>query len=95
MRTIVPPVSPRRKKRYVVSAEPVPAPPAPIAQDPLPYSFDLKAAARYTGFSPWALRKAITAGELRVVSPKPYLIRRADLEQWVDQRVQTVPPRTR
>jgi hypothetical protein len=57
---------------------------------PVPYSFDLEQAAAYTGFSMWALRQAILDGELLVVNPKPYLIRRVDLEKYVDQRLQKV-----
>jgi hypothetical protein len=56
-------------------------------QQVLPYSFDLKAAAQY---GVWALRKAITSGELPVVSPKPYLIHRRDLEAFGDSRVKRV-----
>jgi hypothetical protein len=53
----------------------------------LPYSFDLRAASQYTGYSVWGLRQAIYAGDLHVVSQKPYIIRRADLEAYIDSRV--------
>jgi len=77
---------PRLKKKWTVPAvalksEPV-TPTLPVA-----YSFDLKAAATYTGFSVWALRIAITSGTLPVVRPKPYIIRRADLERFVDEKL--------
>jgi hypothetical protein len=49
---------------------------------------DLKAAAKHTGYSVWALRQAITSGSLLVVSLKPYIIRRVDLEKFVDQGLQ-------
>jgi hypothetical protein len=57
------------------------------AQEPLPYSFDLKAASKYTGFSVWALHQAICRGQLPVANQKPYIIRRVDLEAFVDSRV--------
>jgi hypothetical protein len=78
---------PRLKKKYTTpSQEPV----VTVMPAPAPYSFDLKQAAVYTGFSVWALREAILDGELLVVNPKPYLIRRVDLEKYVDQRLQKV-----
>ena len=58
-----------------------------VEQQVLPYSFDLKGAAEYTGMSVWALRQAITSSELSVVNQKPYLIRRRDLEAYIDSRV--------
>jgi len=77
---------PRLKKKY---SNPVPPPaPAPSAPEPLPYSMDLKAAAKHTGYSVWALRQAITTGSLPVVSLKPYIIRCMDLEKFVDQGLQ-------
>jgi hypothetical protein len=79
---------PRLKKKYL---NPQPEPkPATVMPSPVPYSFDLEQAAAYTGFSMWALRQAILDGELLVVNPKPYLIRRVDLEKYVDQRLQKV-----
>lgn len=78
---------PRPKKKY---SQPIPVPVSIVASDPLPYSFDLKGAAKYTGYSVWALRQAIYARQLLVVNQKPYLIRRADLEAFVDSRVQKV-----
>ena len=77
---------PRPKKKY---SNPVSTPaPVPIASEPLSYSFDLKGASKYTGYSVWALRQAIYAKQLPIVNQKPYLIRRADLEAFVDSRVQ-------
>ncbi len=76
---------PRLKRKYITPLVPaVPVVPAPCSE-PLPYSMDLKAAAKHTGYSVWALRQAITSGTLPVVSPKPYIIRRVDLEKFVDQ----------
>jgi hypothetical protein len=85
---------PRRKKRYMVPPTPVPTS-APVAPDPLPlpYCFDLRSASQYSSFSVYALRQAITTGELPVANRKPYLIRRKDLEEWVNRRVQVIPPR--
>src|SRR2546425_2225860 len=37
----------------------------------LPYSMDLKAAAKHTGYSVWALRQAIYAKQLPIVNQKP------------------------
>jgi hypothetical protein len=79
---------PQHKKKYLNPAPP-PAP-MPISPDPLPYSFDLKDAAKYTGYSAWALRQAIYEGQLPVVNQKPYIMRRIDLEAYVDNRVQKV-----
>jgi hypothetical protein len=62
----------------------------PIAPEPTPYSFDLKGASRHTGYSVWALRQAIYGKQLPVANQKPYLIRRVDLEAFVDSRVQKV-----
>ena len=76
---------PRPKKKYSQPAVPAPIP-APVVEPP-PYSFDLKGASKYTGYSVWALRQAIYAKQLPVANKKPYLIRRADLESWVDSRV--------
>ena len=76
---------PRPKKKY---SYPTPITPAPIVSEPMPYSFDLKSASKYTGYSVWSLRQAIHAKQLPVVNQKPYLIRRADLEAFVDSRVQ-------
>jgi hypothetical protein len=79
---------PRLKKKY---SNPVPSPaPTPITPEPLPYSFDLKGASKYTGYSVWALRQAIYAKQLPIVNPKPYIIRRVDLESFVNSRVQKV-----
>ncbi len=76
---------PRPKKKY---SNPTPQlVPAPEPQ-PLAYSFDLKGASKYTGYSVWALRQAVYSGKLLVVNQKPYLMRRADLEAFVDSRVQ-------
>jgi len=76
---------PRPKKKY---SNPAPQlVPAPEPQ-PLAYSFDLKGASKYTGYSVWALRQAIHAKHLPIVNQKPYLMRRADLEAFVDSRVQ-------
>jgi len=77
---------PRLKKKYPTLPEPqsVPVP----CSEPLPYSMDLKAAAKHTGYSVWALRQAITSGSLLVVNQKPYIIRRVDLEKFVDQGLQ-------
>jgi hypothetical protein len=49
---------------------------------------NLKRAHQHTGLSVWALRLAVTTGQLRVINQKPYLIRRVDLEAYVDSRVQ-------
>jgi hypothetical protein len=49
---------------------------------------DLKAAAKHTGYSVWALRQAIVDGKLIVVNLKPHIIRRVDLEKFVDQGLQ-------
>lgn len=78
---------PRQKKKYSipVSAAPITAYAAP---EPPSYSCDLKGASKYTGYSIWALRKAITSKLIPVASSKPYIIRRADLESFVDSRVQ-------
>ena len=77
---------PRLKKKYTT---PQPEPkPATVMSAPVPYSFDLEQAAVYTSFSMWALRQAIIDGELPVVNPKPYIIRRVDLEKYVDQKVE-------
>jgi hypothetical protein len=81
---------PRPKKKY---ANPVPAVPAPVpavVEQPLSqrYSLDLKDAATYTGYSVWALRQAIYSKQLRVTCQKPYIIRRTDLEAFIDSRVQ-------
>ncbi len=77
---------PRQKKKY---SNPPPVPiTAPPVSELLPYSFDLKGASKYTSRSIWALRQAIYARQLPVANNKPYLIRRADLESWVDSRVQ-------
>jgi len=78
---------PRLKKKYTTPPQPELVIPASA---PTLYSFDLEQAAAYTGFSMWALRQAILDGELLVVNPKPYLIRRVDLEKYVDQRLQKV-----
>jgi hypothetical protein len=78
---------PRPKKKYSNPA-PTPTPITPVASGTPAYSFDLKAAATYSGFSIWALRQAIYAKQLPVVNQKPYIIRRADLEAYVDGRVQ-------
>jgi hypothetical protein len=32
----------------------------------------------------WMLRQAITSGQLPVVNPKPHIIRRVDLERFID-----------
>jgi len=79
---------PRLKKKYPTLPEPqsVPVP----CSEPLPYSFDLKGASKHTGYSVWALRQAIYSGELSVTNLKPYLIRRIDLEAFVDSSVQKV-----
>jgi hypothetical protein len=77
----------RLRKKYVLpEPQSIPAP-APCSEA-LPYSMDLKAAAKHTGYSVWALRQAITSGSLLVVSLKPYIIRRVDLEKFVDQGLQ-------
>ncbi|HYT20120.1 MAG TPA: hypothetical protein VEW05_07795 [Candidatus Polarisedimenticolia bacterium] len=77
---------PRSKKKY---SYPTPITSAPlVVSEPTPYSFDLKGASKYTGYSVWSLRQAIHAKQLPVVNQKPYLIRRADLEAFVDSRVQ-------
>jgi hypothetical protein len=78
---------PRTKKKYM---NPVPqvVPATPPQPQVLPYSFDLKGASQYTGYSIWALRQAIYAEQLLIVNQKPYIIRRADLEAFVDSRVQ-------
>jgi hypothetical protein len=80
----------RLKKKYPTLPEPqsVPAP-APCSE-PSPYSMDLKVAAKHTGYSVWALRQAIVDGKLSVVNLKPYIIRRVDLEKFVDQGLQKV-----
>jgi hypothetical protein len=75
---------PQRKKKYLNPPQVAPAP-APQSQA-TPYSFDLKGASQYTGFSVWALRKAILAGELLAVNPKPYIVRRMDVEKFIDTR---------
>jgi|HubBroStandDraft_2_1064218.scaffolds.fasta_scaffold356686_1 hypothetical protein len=79
---------PRPKKKYSSPAQVAPAPP-PQSQV-LAYSFDLKGASQYTRYSIWALRKAIYEGQLSVVNQKPYIMRRIDLEAYVDSRVQKV-----
>jgi hypothetical protein len=76
---------PRPKKKY---SNPAPTPITPVTSETLAYSFDLKAAATYSGFSIWALRQAIYAKQLPVVNQKPYIIRRIDLEGFVNSRVQ-------
>jgi hypothetical protein len=79
---------PRPKKKY--SQAPAPAPVAVIPEPPLSqrYSLDLKDAATYTGYSVWALRQAIYARQLPTTSQKPYILRRADLEAFVDSTMQ-------
>jgi len=82
---------PRLKNKYTT---PQPEPkPATVMSAPVPYSFDLKQAAAYTGFSVWSLRQAILDEKLSVVNPKPYIIRRVDLEKYVDQRLHKVEKR--
>ena len=76
---------PRPKKKY---SQPVPTPVPAQVVEPLPYSFDLKGASKYTGLSVWALRQAIYLGKLLVANKKPYIIRRLDLEAFVNSRVQ-------
>jgi len=74
-----------RKKQY---SNPAPVPVPIVAPEPLPYAFDLKSAAKYVGFSVWSLRQAIYAGHLAVVAnKKPHVVRRSDLEAFVDSRV--------
>jgi hypothetical protein len=78
---------PRQKKKYSV----VPATAPVVLSEPSlshRYSFDLKDASTYTGYSVWALRQAIYSKQLPVTSHKPYIIRRVDLEAFVDSRVQ-------
>jgi hypothetical protein len=75
---------PRQKKRYTNPVVPISAPTPELR--PLSYSFTLKAASAYTGLSVWALRQAIYSKTLPVVNQKPYIIRRADLEAFVDSR---------
>jgi hypothetical protein len=79
---------PRPKKKYMNS--PTTIAPVPAAPQVLSYSFDLKDASQYTGYSVWALRQAIYAKQLAVVNQKPYIMRRIDLEAYVDSRVQKV-----
>jgi hypothetical protein len=75
---------PRPKKKYSTTAPPPPVViPTPAV---LPYSFDLRAAAQYTGFSVWELRQAVTSGQLPTINRKPYVVRRGDLEAFLDQR---------
>jgi len=81
---------PRLKKKYTTLPQPEPK---SMMSAPVPYSFDLEQAAVYTSFSMWALRQAIIDGELPVVNPKPYIIRRVDLEKYVDQRLQKIEKR--
>jgi len=78
---------PRQKKKYVNLVSIVPA---PVAEQPLSqrYSLNLKDAATHTGYSVWALRQAILAKKLPVTCLKPYIVRRIDLESWVDSNVQ-------
>ncbi len=78
---------PRPKKKYSHSTPAIAIAPEPTT---LAYSFDLKGASRHTGYSVWALRQAIYSGKLPVTNLKPYLIRRVDLEGFVDSRVQKV-----
>jgi hypothetical protein len=79
---------PQRKKKYLNPVVPISAPaPVAIAPDPIPFAFDLKGAARYSGFSVWALRQAIYSKTLPVVNAKPYVIRRVDLENFINKRV--------
>lgn len=75
---------PRPKKKY---SNPAPTPITPVASGTLAYSFNLKAAASYTGLSVWALRQAIYSKALPVVNQKPYLVRRIDLEEFINKRV--------
>jgi hypothetical protein len=79
---------PRPKKKY--SQAPALAPVVVTPEPPLSqrYSLDLEDAATYTGYSVWALRQAIYAKRLRVTSRKPYIIRRVDLEAFVDSTMQ-------
>jgi hypothetical protein len=77
---------PRPKKKYSNPA-PLIVPAAAPQPQVWPYSFDLKGASIYTGYSVWSLRQAIYAKQLPVANSKPYLIRRADLEAYVDSRV--------
>ena len=81
---------PRLKKKYMHVVASAPAPTVAPVSEPPAFSFDLKGASKHTGFSVWALRQAIYAGQLLVVNQKPYIIRRADLEAFVDSRVQKV-----
>ena len=80
------------KKKYTNPPQTEPKPVTSIP-GPVPYSFDLKQAGAYTGFSVWSLRQAIVDGKLFVVNPKPYIIRRVDLEKYVDQRLQKIEKR--
>ena len=73
---------PRLKKRYMISALPAPVPvtPVPCAK----FSYDLKAAAEYTGLSVWWLRQALYNGFIRPANQsKPYLILRSELERYI------------
>jgi len=83
---------PRLKKKYLNPPQAEPKP-ATVMPSPVPYSFALEQAATYTGFSVWAIRQAILDGKLLVVNPKPYIIRRVDLEKYVDQRLHKVEKR--
>jgi hypothetical protein len=77
---------PRPKKKYLTTPQSTPIVlPSP---EVLPYSFDLKGASKYTGYSVWSLRQAIHARQLPVANLKPYIIRRVDLEAFVNSRVQ-------
>ena len=78
---------PRPKKKY--SNLPSQSVPVVLAEPGvLPYSLDLKSASSYTGYSVWALRQAVYSGQLLVANQKPYIIRRVDLEAFVNSRVQ-------
>lgn len=61
------------------------APVAP-AVEPLPFSFDLRGAAKYTSLSESVIRGATRSGELLVVNNKPITVLRGDLEAWVESR---------
>ena len=75
---------PRTKAKY--PQEPVQPQSVAFAAAGLPYSFDLKGASAYTDFSETDIRAAITAGQLAVVSDKPYRVLRADLEVWAKSK---------